>query len=185
MPSSKPDPEPRFPLEETGQDILAWLTGEYALQQELCDVLEEIADALPGPIDPARAEFALAVLRSGLSRHMAIQEHVLFPILNRRALDTDDINALFSRITRDNTADEGLAYDTADQLEAAVETGGPKNPDMLAYMLRGMFEGRRRHIAWELSVLVPLARQRLNPEDLTMLSCSEIRALLARKTSRR
>lgn len=168
-------PEPDTMPERNAID---WLESEHRLQQELCEVLEEIADALPGPVEPARVEFATTVLRTSVRRHIAIQTHLLFPVLRQRALESDEIKTLIGQITADNAADEVLAYDTADQLEAAVEKRQAGKPDMLAYMLRGMFEGRRRHIAWEMSVLIPLARERLRPEDLDIVNDQDIRLLL-------
>ncbi len=162
----------------SGRNAIDWLQREHRLQQELCGVLEEIADALPGPVDPARVEFANAILRASVPRHIAIQQQLLFPLLRQRALADDEIDTLIEQITADNAADEVLAHDTADQLEAAVESGRARKPDMLAYMLRGLFEGRRRHIAWEMSVLIPLARERLWPGDLEVLSDTDIRLLL-------
>lgn len=161
-----------------GRNAIDWLEYEHRLQQELCDVLEEIADALPGPIEPAQVEFATTVLRTSIGRHIAILTHLLFPVLRQRALASDEIKTFIGQITADNAADEVLAYDTADQLEAAADKRQAGKPDMLAYMLRGMFEGRRRHIAWEMSVLIPLARERLRPEDLEIINDQDIRSLL-------
>jgi len=44
------------------------------------------------------------------------------------------------------------------------------NPDMCGYMMRGFFESYRRHIRWEQTVLLPLARRRLRHGDLTALA---------------
>ena len=41
---------------------------------------------------------------------------------------------------------------------------------MLGYMLRGFFERYRRHIHWENTLVMPLARLRLTPGDLEDLS---------------
>jgi hypothetical protein len=43
------------------------------------------------------------------------------------------------------------------------------NPDMVGYMLRGFFERYRRHVHWENTLVMPLARLRLTPEDLDAL----------------
>lgn len=156
--------------EEPTPHILDWLSGEHAQQEELCVILEEIADVLPGPVDRIRIKYSRNFLRTDIPRYIAIQQRFLFPLLRRRAKQKDDIDSLISRITLANNADEELCYDTADQLEATIDTGLPKNPDMLAYMLRGLFEGRRRHIEWEHAVVIPLARKRLKANDLRPLS---------------
>jgi hypothetical protein len=40
---------------------------------------------------------------------------------------------------------------------------------MLGYMLRGFFERYRRHVHWENTLVMPLARLRLTADDLTTL----------------
>lgn len=163
--------------EDSSRHILDWLSSEHEQQEELCLILEEIADALPGPVDRLRAKYSRNALRTDIPRYIAIQERYLFPLMRRRAKTKDNIDALIQRITIANSADEGLCYDTADQLEAAIATGRPKKPDMLAYMLRGLFEGRRRHIEWEHAVMIPLARKRLKTDDLRPLSAAYIAEL--------
>lgn len=159
--------------------VLGWLDNVHERQLGLCVLLEEIADALPAPVGESRASSAIPLLRTIIPRHIAIQERLLFPLLRRRARVDDDVETLIRQVSADNAADELLAHDTADQIEAAIKTKRPDNPDMLAYMLRGLFEGRRRHIAWEASVLIPLARKRLHPGDLKPLAEADIRFLLS------
>ena len=160
------------------RNILEWLQCEHGVQQELCDVLESIADALPGPVDEVQAAFALTVLRTGLARHIALQERLLFPLLRRRARKDDLITSVIGQIELQNVTDEDLAHDAADQLERAVQRGRPDNPDMLGYLLRTVFECRRRHIVWEDIVLLPLARQRLHPDDLEEITSVALRPIL-------
>lgn len=155
-------------------DVLQWVQHEHDVQHKLCRVLEAIADTLPAPINPLGADAVLVTLRCGLSRYMVIQQRVLFPPLRRRATPEDNIEELIQRISLDNAADRELALDTADQIEAALASGRHPNPDMLSYMLRGVFEGRRRHIAWEAAVLLPLARERLEANDLKPLGPRDI-----------
>jgi hypothetical protein len=41
---------------------------------------------------------------------------------------------------------------------------------MLGYMLRGFFERYRRHVHWENTLIMPLARLRLSDIDLASLN---------------
>jgi hemerythrin-like domain-containing protein len=41
---------------------------------------------------------------------------------------------------------------------------------MVGYMLRGFFEGYRRHIHWEETLVIPFARQVLTEEDRAVLA---------------
>lgn len=159
--------------------VLDWLAVTHDRQDRLCRLLEEIADALPGPVNQQLASSTVPALRTLVTRHIAIQKHILFPMLRRRVRDGGMLDPLIDRIALDNASDELLAHDVADLLEAAISEGQPEKPGMLAYMLRGLFEGRRRHIAWERISLLPLARESLTPEDLTPLTEGEVHELLA------
>jgi hypothetical protein len=48
--------------------------------------------------------------------------------------------------------------------------GRHENSEMLGSMLRGYLESQRRHINWEESVLVPMARSLLGEEELRGLA---------------
>jgi hypothetical protein len=157
--------------------VLDWLAIAHDEQRRLCDLLEQIADALPGPLSSTGAERAIPSLRTEIARHSAILQHILFPVLRRRATVSDDLDTLWRQVMTNNASDELLADDTADTLADAVAAGRPANAEMLAYMLRCLFEGRRRYLAWEEALILPLARARLHPEDLAPLSEADIRAL--------
>ena len=74
------------------------------------------------------------------------------------------------------------ASEIAEALQTLAQGGRPANPEMLGYMLRGFFERYRRHVHWENQLVMPLARQRLNRDDLEQLAArlGENRRLLVR-----
>jgi len=85
-----------------------------------------------------------------MPRHHREEEEALFPL-------------------EEHASDEGFAEELVDILER-LEQGEPAdNPNMLGYMLRGFFENYRRHIHWENTVLIPLARRRLTAADVREL----------------
>ncbi len=147
-------------------DPIAVIEEEHALQLELCDVLEYLADSLPSAIDEGLASVAVAILRNGLPRHMSLEEEVLFPLLRRRIAGTPHLTAMLHRLEDEHDTDEGFASEIADALESLAGREAADDAEMLGYMLRGFFECQRRHIAWENEVVLPLARQVLLPEDL-------------------
>ena len=130
---------------------------DHALQLELCDLLECLADALPD-FDRAIARSAAAILRHGFKPHLQLEEDVLFPLLRRRAPEASPLRAIMRQLEAEHAADESFAHELADELQLLVDTGLVRNAEMLGYMLRGFFEHQRRHIEWENGVLLPLAR---------------------------
>jgi hemerythrin-like domain-containing protein len=157
----------------TGDDgLLHWITREHHAERRLCDILEQIADGLPGPLDNTLTDVAVTSLRTCIKRHLALEEEYLYPMLRERAEPEDMAEDLLTQIATEHIADEGLAHETADQLEA-LERGRHGNAEMLGYMLRCLFVCRRRHIAWEDAVILPLASRRLLASDLGEFSATE------------
>lgn len=146
-------------------DPLALVLEDHALQLELCDLLELIADSLPR-FDPVIAGSAASLLRRGLEPHQRLEEDMLFPLLRRRAAGDSQLHAVVQLLEAEHASDAGAAHELADELQAVADTGLMRNADMLGYMLRGVFERLRRHIGWENGVLLPLARRALTPDDL-------------------
>jgi len=159
---------------DTGSSgLLAWIGREHCAELSLCNLLEQIADDLPEPLDRELANTGVIALRHCLKRHVALEEGHLYPVLVMRARRDEFTEDMLSQIKVEHAADECLAHDTADQLEHALARGGSvERPEMLGYMLRGFFECRRRHIAWEDATILPLASQRLTEKDFRDFSAA-------------
>ena len=153
--------------------LLSTIEKEHRAEQNLCDMLERIADSLLEPLDTKLASTSIVTLRRCLKRHMVLEEEYLYPVLTKRLCPGDLAENLLGHIRGEHAADESLAHDTADQLEQALTCGRVENPEMLGYMLRGFFECRRRHIAWEDAIVLPLARYRLSAKDFRAFSVEE------------
>jgi len=169
------------PKAVAGYHVLDWLSAVQDRELKLCSLLEDIADELPSPLNHTLAAPAVPGLRVVVPRHEVIVRQVLFPRLRKSWQEnSDELDAMIERFSRDNAMDTLLAHDAADLLEASMADGGRVgNVGMLAYVLRGVFEGRRRHIEWEKAVLFPLAQDRLNPEHLQPLADFEVRLILS------
>lgn len=150
-------------------DPLAVIEEDHGLHLELCDVLECIADSLPNGADPGLVRVAVAFLRNGFPAHLRIEEHVLFQLVERHAAKAGHLRPVIEHLKAEHSADECAAVEIADELQVLAQHGRVANAEMLGYMLRGFFEAQRRHIWWEGSVLLPLARAALTPEDLAEL----------------
>jgi hemerythrin-like domain-containing protein len=149
-------------------DPLALIEEDHALQLELCNLLEYLADCLPEHVNSAVARSAAAILRQGLGPHLELEEEVLFPLLRHRAqtIKGSSLEAIMQQLEAEHAADEAFAQELAEELQLLGDTGEARNPEMLGYMLRGFFQQQRRHIEWENRVLLPLARSTLTPDDL-------------------
>ena len=148
-------------------DVLA---QEHRFQVEVCNGLERIADGLPDECDRRLCQQIVSCLRYDLPLHHRDEEQGLFPLLRRRASPGDSIHEVLDHLERDHCIDEGFADELIEALERLAGGDRPPNPEMVGYMLRGFFEGYRRHIHWEETLVIPLARQLLTDDDRTALS---------------
>jgi hemerythrin-like domain-containing protein len=145
------------------------LVAEHELQLELCDALELIADGLPNRIPSNLVREVTAALTHGLSAHFSFEEDVLFPLLRQRGGDEVSLAAALDQLESEHARDAGLCDELAEELKALSLRDEPRNVEMLGYMLRGFFEGQRRHIEWENTIVVPAARRLLTTADLDSL----------------
>lgn len=138
--------------------------------ENLCDLLEEIADGLPDNVEQDALRDACARLRNDLPLHHRDEEDGLFPLLLGRMNEDHVFFDVFGDLSREHAFDEGYAEEITVTLELLSHDRGAPNSETLGYMLRGFFEGYRRHIRWEKTVLLPLARQLLDQSDLRELT---------------
>jgi hemerythrin-like domain-containing protein len=150
-------------------DPLRILREEHALHNELCDLLEAIADGLPHQFDRALALVSVSILEAGLPSHMRLEEEALFPLLRRHVAESDPLHSALSCLEDEHERDSAALVELAEALRAAIDGGTISNPEMLGYMLRGFFDSQRRHIAWEEAVVLPAAEAILTAEDLKSL----------------
>ena len=141
----------------------------HAVQVEMCDAMELIADGLPDEVDRRLCARVASCLEFDLPLHHHDEEHALFPLLRTRALPEDGLDVILERLVAEHSSDNDFASEIAEALEALGQGSRPQNPEMLGYMLRGFFERYRRHVQWETTLVMPLARLRLTPDDLAAL----------------
>ncbi len=159
--SERPNPSARNPL-----DVIA---SAHAVQADMCDDMERIADGLPDEVDRRLCARVASCLEFDLPLHHHDEEHALFPLLRKRALPEDGLDRILERLAAEHASDNDFASEIAEALERLGQGGRPQNPEMLGYMLRGFFERYRRHVQWENTLVMPLARLRLTADDLITL----------------
>jgi len=151
-------------------DCLALIEEEHALQLELCDLLETIADGLPAELDKSLALAAIAALRGAVPAHTRFEEEALFPLLRRRLKPSDPVVQALRCLESEHDEDTGLLSEIIDALKRAVHAPTLERAETLGFVLRGFFESQRRHIHWEEQVVLPVARTVLTKGDLAELA---------------
>lgn len=144
----------------------AVLAAEHQLQLELCDCLEQLADSLPDRLDRVTVAPLCLLISRDVTDHFAWEEQILFPAMRRRAMAAASVLPMLHQLESEHARDEDQAHEIAEALAGLAGKGTSGNAEMLGYMLRGFFEGQRRHISWEDRLLLPIARELLTASDL-------------------
>ena len=159
-------------------DPLTYIFAEHWRHRQYCNALEEAAamQAVPPGLLRRLADF----LRIDMARHVQDEEEDLFPLLRQRAEPEDDIERLLGILSADHDADRAIVRDLRRQLEAAADAGvGPAARSGLAETIGRFVAHKRRHIALENAVALPIARLRLTKADQKAMS----RAMAARRAN--
>jgi len=152
------------------RNALDLIEHEHRIQAQLCDALERIADGLPDDVDRRLCAHVADSLKFEIPLHHRDEECGLFPLIEKRALASDNIHDILARLALEHATDESFASELLESLETLARGETVRNPDMVGYMLRSFFESYRRHIHWENAVVIPLARARLTDGDVDELA---------------
>lgn len=135
-------------LLDVGVRDLAWLDRAHGEQLALCRELEEIADSLPTTINRQKCIYAAKALGPLIKGIHHYEETVLFPTLQASPDATEALGPTLERLKFEHCEDECFAEELTDAL-LKLGSGERVNMEAVGYMLRGFFEGIRRHIAFE------------------------------------
>jgi hemerythrin-like domain-containing protein len=150
-------------------DPLAVILIDHRGHLDLCDLLEEIADSLPNEISGASCHQAIRGLRDRVRNHHRFEDEHFFPLLRIRAAEEERVLLSLDRLSSEHRIDEGYVEEVLELLTAVVGGSFRGPPELAGYMLRGLFESLRRHIAFENEVLLPLAHRLLTTADRAQL----------------
>lgn len=121
----------------------------------LCAALETIADALPDDVCRLECLRIASVLVPMLRGAHSYEDDVVFPAF-AAAPGGGDTDATLHRLRVEHVEDESFADEVTEVL-LAVGHGKPiENPEAFGFMLRGLFETLRRHIAFEREHVLPV-----------------------------
>lgn len=150
-------------------DPIAWFFLEHERHRQFCRLMEETASAHRFEADILT--HLLDFLRNELARHIIDEEQDLFPLLARRAIPDDEIKELLVRLSAEHRADADHAHGVRDHLEACLKMRmAPRHVAGASEALQDFANQELRHLALENAVVLPIARLRLTPNDLKLLS---------------
>lgn len=148
---------------------LEFLLSEHYRQRIICNTLET------SPFDPRNAlskdemKAIVAHLSLDYPLHLADEELSLFPLLAKRCLPADNVGEILDQLTKEHEVDRPLIARVIGFLNAALADEETLDLGPYRESTAAMTEAQRRHLAWENSVVLPLAKRRLKPADLTDL----------------
>lgn len=167
-------------IEPISPDLMAtpldFFFAEHFRHRQLCALIDQLSTTIffdPGPI----AE-VVDFLRFEAPTHIIDEEEDLFPLLRRRCLPEDEVEGVLGVLSAEHKADAILGRAVRDYLERCLDTRAAPGASLDGRRdLAAFATQERRHLALENAVVLPIARQRLTPEDLAGLA----RRLAARR----
>ena len=182
-PTSDPPAQTSPSSDGSPDNPLEMISLEHREHLELCDRLEEIADSLPNSVDVQACTCAALALRHRVGVHHAVEEEALFPLLTARAGDDAGFMRTLQRLQDEHLTDEGYCDEVLELLTSLSKGNQPENAEAAGYLLRGLFECMRRHIAFEEDHLLPKAREVLEESDLKVLTAYMAKTQTGRKAA--
>lgn len=126
------------------------LQDAFTRQMNLCDLLENIADSLPARLDRQQCLHVARMIGPLMKQAHAAEEALLFPQVATRHNDGENV---IEKLRLEHIEDECFAEEVQYELLRMGQGQPVMAPEATGYMLRGFFEGVRRHIRHELELL--------------------------------
>lgn len=148
---------------------LDYLLADHFRQRRVLSLLIQLADGRTAGRDAAVV--AAGYLKTALPLHYADEEADLFPALRQRCLPEDGLEAILTRLHQEHIEGDACATALVQDLSAWPAHGERSSiSPAVAARLRSFVELELLHLALENAVLIPLARTRLAPADLTYIA---------------
>jgi hypothetical protein len=124
----------------------------------ICSTLEDIADSLLPQPDTVRCYGVAGNLLPVLAKAYRYEEDFLFPWLAKTYGTDAGLGKSITRLYFEHLEDEAYASEVVEMLRT-IGSHKRFEAETAGYMLRGFFEGMRRHIAFEQDHLYRLINQ--------------------------
>lgn len=145
------------PLADAERETLRRLwSGHLSAQAALCAELERIADGLPDNVEPQKCLHIARTIYPLVRHAHEFEESVLFPRMAELYGPGQVFGPTAERLKFEHWEDESYAEEIYDAMNQFLADRSRARAEMLAYMLRGFFEGLTRHLAFEREHLMPI-----------------------------
>ncbi len=151
-------------------DPIEFIYGEHERFRQRCQKLLELANNLDDEDASGTARLILDYMEQELPLHVADEEEDLFQLLKRRSASEDRVLSVIELLSHEHHEDVEIGRSLLESLRSIVVGAQPDDPRMFADYVRAFTMLQRRHHALENTVVLPLAYERLTPEDMTELS---------------
>lgn len=168
------------PIEAVPLDLLreplVWFFAEHYRHRDVCTRLRDAAESVI--FDEQGLREVYHFLDRDLPLHVIDEEDDLFPLLRRRCEPDDQIEKVLGMLSAEHASDVSAAAEVRSILAIALaeRRGLACYPDARS-VIDAFCHQQMRHIAVENAVVLPIARHRLNEDDLSNLG----RRLAARR----
>lgn len=142
-----------------GRTLEHAVLSHHNSQLELCKRLEKLADSLPHKYDSQECLSISWQLYPAIKSAHKFEEEQLFPLLLETDQSPEDTARSIERLKFEHWEDESSAEDISIILRQMISHPNATNIGKISYMLRGFFDGIRRHIAFETEYLLPKLRE--------------------------
>ena len=156
-------PPPAFMLNEP----IDYMFADHFRQRTLCTILDQIADAAEPDHEAISA--SIEFLKTEFGPHVQDEEQDLFPVLQQRATEEDEIGPILDQLGEEHAADKVDAASIIEQLAHLKSRKVTKIGSKLAQLLKRFAANERQHLIVENAIVLPLARARLTTEDCKLL----------------
>lgn len=153
---SKGDQTPSPASSEETAEFHRILSENLMRLEKLCKGLEAVADGLPTRVDIAHCNRIAGELMPTVKTIHEFEEKRLFPHLLQHSNQTQSLSTILERLRFEHWEDQAYAEEVQHALEIFAKAPGQSNVESLSWMLRGFFEGVRRHVAFERAYVLPL-----------------------------
>lgn len=126
------------------------LQDAFDRQMHLCDLLETIADSLPERLDRQQCLHVARLIGPLIQQAHAAEEMLLFPRVTERH---EEGAGVIEHLRLEHIEDECFAEEVQYELLQMGQGRPVLAPEATGYMLRGFFEGVRRHVRHELELV--------------------------------
>ncbi len=148
---------------------LELLLDEHSCQRSLCDVVDHLVRNPRHGVEPVLLEEVCSYLAGDLHLHIADEEEDLLPLVRGRCPGRGRIDDVWAFLTREHEADRKVGLGILPELERLAGSRALRDPARFFSDASRFARRWRRHLAWEDSVIVPLARRWLGQDDYAYL----------------